>query len=140
MKTMLTLAVLLSITACTRKAPEPTQIARIMPNGPDAAAAQAKCAVVSDSADVVASCARALRADVCGSGETHTVEGVLVEVIVGGRDIQDAEAVWTPGKATCVGLHTRPQIHQAAKACGVPVQANCGIGPQMLVTRLPAGG
>ena len=151
MKIVLTVACLLSIAACVRKdvadchchrraETGPTEVARLMPNGTEISVALAKCAVVSTTPDTVASCARALRADVCGDGASHSVEGVLVEVIVVGRDIQDAEAAWTPGKATCVGLHTRPQFHRAAKTCGVPVLANCGIGPQMLVTRLPAEG
>ncbi len=143
MKTTIALLALtlafLALTSCTRlRNPDatPVQYARIMPNGTDIDAATKKCSSVTSSPDVQAACVRALRADVCGDGISHTADGTMVELVIGAHDTLGAEAMWTPGRASCVGLHTRPMIRRAAQACGVPIEASCGSGRALIATRI----
>lgn len=139
MKTALLIVIAaLSLFGCSRQRAEPRpQIARIMPNGRDMVEADQKCSELSRDVDVRMACVRALRADVCGDGVSHTADGTLVQVVVGAHDTPEAEAMWSASQAMCVGMRTRPRLQAAAKACGVPVTRTCGSGRALIATRMP---
>jgi len=65
----------------------------------------------------LASCVRALRADYCGDGTPHTVNGTMVN-IYDNLGIQDdavdwaPEAEWTPDGATCVSKKKATRFDQ----------------------------
>jgi hypothetical protein len=84
----------------------------------------------------LAACVRALRADYCGDGSSHTVEGTRVNLFddAGVRD--DAvdwvpEAEWTADGASCISdaTHTRSfQLLHREPTCAsqIPQRASCG--------------
>lgn len=61
--------------------------------------------------DQVSACQRAMRADFCGDGTAHTIDGVIVDFVDGIIQVQDStwplEAGWTPDGALCVSRDVR---------------------------------
>ena len=92
-----------------------------------------------DAIPELAACVRALRADYCGDGTPHTVNGTMVNIF-DDRGIQaDAvdwvpEAEWTPEGATCVSKkkNTRfDQVTHETPACfphALKPENSCGTG------------
>jgi hypothetical protein len=87
----------------------------------------------------LASCVRALRADYCGDGTPHTVNGTMVN-IYDNLGIQDdavewvPEAEWTPDGATCVSTKKATRFDQVANerpSCyphALKQEKSCGTG------------
>jgi hypothetical protein len=67
----------------------------------------------------LASCVRALRADYCGDGTPHTVDGTLVNIfdaegIQADSENWTPEAEWTPDGARCISQAQNTRFYQAA--------------------------
>jgi len=76
-------------------------------------------------------CTRLIRADYCGDGRSHTLEGTSIHVLdeIGVEDVEPGvtyavEAEWTAAGASCLDLaHTRlsaPDLACELPACGTP--------------------
>lgn len=77
--------------------------------GPDPVPAAVKCRTMGYSHGAIArACVRAMTADFCGDGTSHTVEGVLIDIYDAGgiqrraTEASDVEAEWSSAGATCV--------------------------------------
>jgi hypothetical protein len=84
-----------------------------------------------EMADYHQACTRLVRADYCGDGQSHTVDGVLIHVLdeIGVQDEEPGwsfvvEAEWGPGGAVCLDAEaTRlpaPELACSLPACGEP--------------------
>jgi len=87
----------------------------------------------------LASCVRALRADYCGDGTPHTVDGTLVNIFDADGVQADSEnwtpeAEWTPDGARCVSSAQNTRFFQAAHETPecfehtLKAQKSCGTG------------
>lgn len=124
---------LLSVVVIVALSVSSSSSAGISPNGPDLQASITKCAHMGYSAhsDLMTSCVRAVRADYCGDGASHTSAGTLINLYDKvGIQVDAAnwrpEAEWTPRGASCVSSVEIMRRGQTAPACSVPVRASCG--------------
>ena len=85
--------------------------------------------------DGMRACVRLLRADYCGTGQSHTVDGTLLNLydkygVQLDTEAWGAEAVWGVSGAVCVNANNRTRYQlaqQSEPTCVVPlVSATCG--------------
>lgn len=115
----------------TRIAPRPEGVVTLACRG----AALAKCVEWGyhpwEYADYHQACTRAVRADYCGDGVPHTIQGVLIHVlddlgiqVAEPNTEYEVEAEWGPGGAICVNGESRrlPEVPLECErpSCGEP--------------------
>ena len=79
--------------------------------------------------DLHTSCVRAIRADYCGDGHSHTTNGRLINIYDGAGVQADTEtwpmeAEWTPDGASCVSAYARDALGITCST--VPATLECG--------------
>lgn len=117
--------------------------------GPDPLAAAKKCDALGYRAGAVhTACIRALRADFCGDGAAHTIDGITID-IYDPRGIQhpamlleDVEAEWGESGATCAsealaerGLRAGTAVASCVKA--LPRCSQAGRPRALVITAIP---
>jgi hypothetical protein len=122
-----------------------TAIGGINPNGPSIQASTAKCRELgySSKPELLQACVRAMRADYCGDGISHTVAGTPINLydqvgIQSDNSDWKVEAEWTKHGAACVSSTAVMRRTSAQMGCKVPVRASCGVQPtaHAIVTEL----
>ena len=134
---------LIVLAGCVAEVVTPNS-ARISPNGADHDVAVGKCADLGFAPDLMDACVRAIRADYCGDGTSHTVDGAVINIYdATGMVTDDAdwtiEAMWTAAGASCISAveNTRAWQHGHAPSC-LPSLAACdGRGHGQVITELP---
>lgn len=117
--------------------------------GPDPVAAAKKCDTLGYRAGAVhTACIRALRADFCGDGTSHTIEGVTIDIYDplgiqrSATLLEDVEAEWGESGATCVsdavaerGLRAGTAVASCVKA--LPRCSQAGRARALIITAIP---